>query len=53
MTESKKRLGAEVDLLPSLVHPLLGIRVHTVHLDDRGALRQVGSDDDLWQVSEK
>jgi hypothetical protein len=49
MTKSKKRLGAEVHLLPSLN----SIRVHTVDLDDRGALCQVGSDDDLQKVSEK
>jgi anaerobic glycerol-3-phosphate dehydrogenase len=53
MTKSKKRLGAEVHSLPSLLPPLLGIRVHTIDLDDRGALCQVGSDDDLQKVSEK
>jgi hypothetical protein len=53
MTKSKQRLGVEVDLLPSLLLPLLGIRVHAIDLDDRGALCQVGSDDDLQEVSEK
>jgi hypothetical protein len=50
MTKSNKRLGAEVHLLPSL---LPGIRVHTIDLDDWGALCQVGSDDDLRKVNEK
>jgi len=53
MTKSKKRPGAEVHSLPSMLFPLLGIRVHTIDLDDRGALCQVGSDDDLQKVSEK
>jgi hypothetical protein len=39
--------------MPRLLLPLLGIRVHTINLDDRGALCQVGSDDDLRKVSER
>lgn len=50
MTQSNKRLRVEVHSLPTL---LLGIRVHTVDLDDWGALCQVGSDDDLGKVNEK
>jgi hypothetical protein len=53
MTNSEKRLGAEVHLLPSLLLPLHSIRVHTIDLDDWGALCQVSSDDDLQKVSEK
>ena len=52
MTKSKQRLGAVVDLVPSQLLPLLGIRVHTIDLNDWGALCQVGSDDDLRKVSE-
>jgi hypothetical protein len=50
MTNSKKRLGGELDLLPGM---LLGIRVHAVDLDNWRALCQVSSDDDLRKVSEK
>ena len=42
--KSKERLDVKVDLLPCL---LLGIRVHTVDLDNWRALCQVGSDDHL------
>jgi hypothetical protein len=50
MTEVEEET-AEVDLTPRLILPLLSIRVHTINLDDRGALCQVGSDDDLRRVS--
>ena len=39
-------------LLPPVL-PLLGIWIHTINLDDGGALCQVGSDDDLRKVNEK
>ena len=52
MTEVEEET-AEVDLVPPLILPLLGIRIHTINLDDRGALCQVGSDDDLRRVSER
>jgi hypothetical protein len=44
---------AEVDLIPRLILPLLGKRIHTIDFDDRGALCQVGSDDDLRIVSKR
>jgi len=45
MTKVEEETGRRGGLLPSLLPPL-GIRVHTVNFNDRGALCQVGSDDD-------
>jgi hypothetical protein len=53
--ELEKVIGCK-GLMPRLlppVLPLLGIWIHTINLDDGGALCQVGSDDDLRKVSEK
>ena len=45
--KSKERLDVGLDVLHCLLLPLLGVRVHTVDLDNWRALCQVGSNDDL------